>query len=591
MKKTFSLFITVFFSLSLSWAVKAHQQSIKVRQSDNTCLTVRLHGDECFHWYTTTDGVLLFRDNADYFVASVDDKGNLFATQQLAHEASVRSEKEVSLIRKQNKNAFTGKLKALDRQRVERYKSEFSTRGGIPLRDDSSLFPHTGSPKALILLVEFQDSTFSLPNPRRSFEQYFNRKGHERPEEYGNGESKNAASVYQYFEDMSFGKFTPQFDIHGPVRLNYPVRYYGEGKYDRVDLLMKDACRAFDDSLDFSQYDANNDGKVDLVYIVYAGYSASFGNNPEYLLWPKSGSGNYGTFDGKQICRYGINNELNGYVTNPRKDINGIGLFCHEFSHCMGLPDLYSYQGSYNNQGMEYWDLMDAGEYTEMGCVPTAYTAWEREIFGWMDIKTLSDTAQISMATIDENPDHAYKIVNDKAPYEYVVLQNIQNKGWNSGLRGHGLLTYRVSYQYKDIYMNQRPNDTKGKAQVVVLAADGLLLTADSAKDSRHYFSEMAGDTYPGSRNITSIKSFEMYDGSRMVKPVFNIRETPGGIIAFDYLKDRAILKGILHLRDSKGNSPADNRIYDLKGVYAGTDPSLLSKGIYIRNKRKFVVK
>lgn len=76
--------------------------------------------------------------------------------------------------------------------------------------------------------------------------------------------------------------------------------------------------------------------------------------------------------DGKQICRYGINNELNATPSDwidGKPLLNGIGLFCHEFSHTMGLPDLYPTveTSRVDNQNPEYWDLMDGGEYTYNG--------------------------------------------------------------------------------------------------------------------------------------------------------------------------------------------------------------------------------
>ena len=129
-----------------------------------------------------------------------------------------------------------------------------------------------------------------------------------------------------------------------------------------------------------------------MVYVIYAGYSESISGNDDNCLWPKSGTTTFYRYDkngirgdalvcdGKRFSRYGINNELNGTPADTENgiyQINGIGLFCHEFSHTMGLPDHYptEYPATYaDNQSPEYWDLMDAGEYTYDGYRPTPYS-------------------------------------------------------------------------------------------------------------------------------------------------------------------------------------------------------------------------
>lgn len=160
--------------------------------------------------------------------------------------------------------------------------------------------------------------------------------------------------------------------------------------------MLSEACAKIDSKVDFSKYDSDGDGVVDLVYIIYAGYSESISGNEANCLWPKSGTTNFYRYDeygkkkgilmcdGKNFSRYGINNELNGKPADTKNglyQINGIGLFCHEFSHTLGLPDHYPTEYPANtsdNQSPEFWDLMDAGEYTYDGYRPTPYTPWER---------------------------------------------------------------------------------------------------------------------------------------------------------------------------------------------------------------------
>lgn len=214
-------------------------------------------------------------------------------------------------------------------------------------------------------------------------------------------ETTNYGSVREYFKHCSLGKFVPQFDVVGPVTLSQHFAYYGKNRSEddidiHCDQMLGEACSLVDDQVDFSQYDADGDGCVDLVYVIYAGYSESISGNSDDCLWPKSGATLFYRYDqngnpagnlecdGMSFSRYGINNELNGTPKDTQDGkylLNGIGLFCHEFSHTMGLPDHYPVSGSStyaDNQSPEYWDLMDAGEYTQDGYCPTPYTPWER---------------------------------------------------------------------------------------------------------------------------------------------------------------------------------------------------------------------
>lgn len=213
------------------------------------------------------------------------------------------------------------------------------------------------------------------------------------------GQNQNYKGVRGYFKDCSYGQFTPEFDVVGPIKLPKEQTYYGEGD-DNIEALMEDACSAIDSIVDFADYDANNDGMVDLVYIIYAGHSANYRDNKVSNIWPKSGTVNISnTYDGKRICRYGVSNELNGSekISKNKKKINGIGLFCHEFSHTLGLPDIYAYKTpaeDQDDQGMEFWDLMDGGTEVRGGRVPASYLAWEREVMGWIKIDELKMIAQ-----------------------------------------------------------------------------------------------------------------------------------------------------------------------------------------------------
>ena len=580
-----------------TWAAKAESIPVQVRQADGSVITVILRGDEHINWYTTLDGVLLVQGaNNNYYIGKVEKSGNLIATQQLAHEALTRSQAERNLIAKQDKEKFFAYVNKVAEESENAYNNSPLTRG--PIVDSGyggvPYFPHTGSPKALVILAEFQDTTFTIQDTKKVFTNYLMNEGHFSDTRYG--QNQNYKGVRGYFKDCSYGQFTPFFDVVGPIKLPRKHAIYGAGN-DRMDLLLADACATVDDLVDFAKYDANNDGIVDLVYIIYAGHSANYHDNKVSNIWPKSGTVTISdTFDGKSIRRYGVSNELNGSdkTSKNNKKINGIGLFCHEFSHTLGLPDIYAYRTpaeDQDDQGMEYWDIMDGGTGVRGGRVPASYLAWEREVMGWMKIDELKKDSSIENLKSIDNGGKAYKIVNPNNSNEYIVLQSMQkgawNQGWGDGTYGKGLLAYRVSYPYNKVNVFDFPNNVKGKPRVIPIPADGKILAAANAGGSLNtYIQQLNGDPYPYN-GINKIDKFKMYDDTILKWSIFDIIENDAERqVSFKFINNEPTAIQSLSIIE---RSTSDNRIYTLGGRYVGTDTSILPHGIYIQNNKKFV--
>ena len=599
MKRIILLICFIACTTITTWAAKAQSIPVLVKQADGTTITVILQGDEHINWYIALDGTLLVQgsDN-NYYVGRVANNGHLMATKQLAHEPAFRSQTERSLIQKQDKERFYSYVRNVAAQSEIAYNESPMTRISIGASSDGvAYFPHTGSPKALVILAEFTDTLFTIQNTKQVFTNYLMNEGHFTETSYG--QNMSYKGVRGYFKDCSYGLFTPAFDVVGPVKLPKPQTYYGVGN-DNITDLMTDACNAVDNEVDFSQYDANGDGMVDLVYIIYAGHSANYRGNASTDIWPKSGTTILSkTFDGKSIRRYGVSNELAGRENKKKEKetINGIGLFCHEFSHTLGLPDIYAYKTDaedQNDQGMELWDLMDGGTEVQGGRVPSPYLAWEREAMGWMSIDTLTTDCHIANLKTIDNSGKAYKILNPLASNEYIVLQSIQKggwyQGWGNGSYPKGLLVYRVSYASNKVNVFDFPNNVKGKPRVIVVPADGEIIAAAHAGTMNNYLLQHNNDLYPYN-GIDSIKGFKMFDESTLKKSIFNITETDGvdinnRYVSFDF-RD-SITTGIQSAAIKEANV-SDNRIYTLDGRFVGTDKDILPRGIYIQDRKKFV--
>lgn len=608
MKKYVLLTLMLYITTSM-WASGIYRLPVTVTQADGSTLTLIGHGDENFHWSTTTDGVIVVKNGDSFYVANIDNDGKLKPSKFMAHNLSERSLQEKDVISQQDRERFY----QIAEETMAFHRSV--RKASIANNAKSPYTPHMGKVRGVIILVEFADTTFTLPNPKKSFEKYLN-GDHEDATDLKNGEESNIGSVHKYFNDISFGKFSLTFDVYGPVKVQGKTSDYSN---DRATLV-RDACVAADNLIDFSDpiYDADGDGIVDFVSIVYAGYSASYANSSSYWIWPCANGTNIGTFDGVKVFRWLVCNELNGYPgafpEEPYCRINGMGLFCHEFSHCMGLPDIYPRNESarIDNQEMEFWDLMDGGEYLQNGYAPPPYTAWERETIGWMTVDTLTtDQHGIVLKTVDKDG-KAYRFMNpnDSTKREYMMIENIQNKGWNYYQKGHGLLVYHVNYASDIVGVSDYPNNVKGSPRMALVPADGLLLSAynvnipkiinpetGTSYTQKDYFNHHAGDPFPGSKGVTSLKydmnlpNYKWYIGDTEVKQALLniIEDTASGTITFDYITD--ITDGIYRTiaRETDGKD-GDHRIYTIDGRMVNANMSL-PKGIYIQGGRKFVVR
>ena len=615
------LLFGLLFAAMTAGAVKMKPGINIIKQADGTTITVRAYGDEDLSYFLASDGTLLYQEGTNFYIAGVKADGTLYSTGVLAHEPSMRTIKEISAIKAQNAKAFYNSMET--QAKANKVRRE-------PMTPDNSLLPSLGKHKIPVILVEFSDVEFSVENPKATFDKYLNGKelfNKETDPEMG----QNYASVAKYFKDMSFGKFEPEFEVYGPVNLGKPLATYGAGysSEENMGLLLTDACTAVDDEVDFTQYDSNDDGNIDLIYIIYAGFSQSIAGNSTDCIHPKSGYLSLAkSFDGMDVKRYGVNNELNGTPADQANGpiINGIGLFCHEFSHCMGLPDLYPKSGSIAeaciNQNMDYWSLMDAGEYTANGYRPTAYTAWERERLGWMEIGTLTGPSNVELKSLDEGG-AAFRIYNDKdeTGHEYYIVENVQNNGWNKNLFGNGLMVTHVDYLSSQFSLGGcKVNNTGGHPRMHVMAADGMFVPeyflGSTIEDSyitflkehnadlvakyggqvfsiEDYKAEAAGDLFPGTSNATSLTDDSQpmkawtYNGETMGKPITDItNDTEKGIVSFKFMGGGEPVDGI---NEVTVNETTVSRVYSISGTYMGNDINSLPKGIYIRNGKKVI--
>jgi len=502
--------------------------------SDGSLVEAVFSGDEFNHYWLSSDGRHL-----------VEQSDGLFAERSA--EATAR--------------AF-GRSQSANRMR----------------RSRSRKAAFTGEKKGLVILMSFKDKSFST-----SYDEW-NAMLNER------GYSSNGApgSVADYFYDQSSGVFQLSFDVYGPFTANYNMSYYGQndsyGDDKNVDKLVVEACDAIRDSVDFSQYDWDGDGYVDQVFILYAGYGENTTGVSSNAIWPHEywlqyyndywGKG-YQVQTGVWVNTYACSCELYG---KSGQRLDGIGTFCHEFSHCLGLPDFYSSSSSYSTPTAWDWDLLDYGAYNGNNWCPPNYNAYERIFCGWLETEELPASGSVMLEPIDQNV--AYRISNSGWSDEYYLLENRQKTKWDAESPGEGLLVFHVDYK-QSAWDNNDPNGSSTHPRMAPISAIG-----------KYGLNYTYGYTFPyqkkDSLTDSSSPALTWYNSDkRGMKTagvsLTNISKQSDGTVTFDHDNGAYTAVGSLAERDGTTDSP----LFDLGGRRRNASDG--GRGILIRQGQKII--
>ena len=589
---------------AMTFAIPAKKSWKVVSQSDGTTIKVSQAGDEHLHYYITEDNVPIYKAADNRYCYLTIESGKLHNSGVLAHESAARSAKELQVMNTIHDLApIARQMAAKKRSAAKRCVRP----DRLPSKDDISVFK--GSKKALVILAAFSDKSFSKGDDAivKFYDEVLNQEGY--------SQNGAAGSVHDYFKDMSRGEFDLTFDIVGPVKVSKSATYYGGpspimGGTDHIGEFITEAIKKADEKcdIDWKKYDWDDDGEVEQVFVLYAGYGQATGG-PTGTIWPnawtldealQNSDGNGGfSIDGVFINQYACSNEL--YLDSGTVPM-GLGVFCHEFSHCMGLPDMYDTNyGSTPTMGD--WDLLAGGSYNGpqgIGWCPAGWTSYERAYAGWLELTELKAGDIIKgMTSLEEADGKAYVIYNDNHKDEYYLLENHKGMGWDKYTPENGLLIIHVDYD-KDLFDN---NIVNSKGEFTPAEGYDRYFTNDHPRmapfsrvrsiQNDTYFYPYPMDAPRGvvdSLTDTSKPAAELYnalaDGSKLMgKPVYNIEKDDDGNISFTFMtkeKETDAIQDIAMAEDTTG----DDTVYDITGKKAGRIADIkngrLKAGIYI---------
>lgn len=480
------------------------------KQPNGSIVHVKLLGDAVINWLESIDGYKLMLNDDGYLCYSIlDQENNLVASNKVATDPSMRTAEDNIFLSSVSKEWFYSKEQIRLKKEQAVYGKENVTKMGG--------FPTKGTRKLLLILARFSDQTFTYS--QSTFNNLMNQANYN-----GTGSFKD------YYYEVSYGQLVVNTTVTQVVTLPNTRAYYGantggSGTDIRPSQAVRDAVIAANNAgLDFSQFDNDGDGYVDLVAVIHSGTGEeATGNTSD--IWSHNWALQYGAgtvyVDGKYV---------NNYTLQPEKytssTITSIGVICHEFGHALGLPDFYDTDNSTGGyyQGTYYWDIMAAGSWLNNGTKPAHHNAWSKVYLGWVSPVTLSSAQNITASNVEQNK-QIYKVLTTTTN-DYFLIENRQRIGFDTYLPGKGLLIYHIHPQMTSYISSNSVNTTHPQRVYIVNAG-----YANDPKQNGSY-GEMYSPSvpFPGTGNKTMLTdattpNMKSWANNNTNKPITNIVE------------------------------------------------------------------
>ena len=454
-KELLIIVLLLMLSISEALAVPAKEKPFTATQPDGSRITLVMHGDEFLSWMTDTQGNYIVRDSDGFY-----RRGAAPTQSEMTAARAIR--------------------RSVNAQRESIRPQSFTS----------------GNPRFLVVLVEWQDLQFTVDNPLNTFNNLLNQQG------YNDGGATGSAK--EYFTDNSLGLFTPIFNVVGPVTLEQNHTDFRTGDsskhFNSAEYFFYNALEKVSETEDLTLYDNDDDDRIDNVFFFFAGHNQAEGGGTD-TIWPHqwsfvNHSGN--KLDGLRLGFYACTSEYQNDTES--NTLAGIGTFCHEFSHALGLPDVYDTDGTANGEALNprMFDLMGSGNYNGNNMCPPYYSFEERLRLGWVSSREIcSSSGAYNLESVDNNKALYIPTSQDG---EYFILESRSGKKWDSTLPV--CLTV--------MHLDDSPRSVHGKtAHERYEDGDGLNCYSDHPCYYPIYSlegSKFAGDMcFPGNHNVTEL--------------------------------------------------------------------------------------
>ena len=518
MKKRNLIIVSLLVFVCRIFAVPAFPHKIVVKTENGKEVVIYMQGDETRKYALTTDGYTLLSDESGWWYAEKADNGEIVKSSFM-----LMSTDDETIALKMFKSSCP--------KRIVPNESVSSVNRAPRSQRAQNNTPIVGERRALVILMEYQDVAFKKSS--EDFQSLFNAVDYH--------DNNVTGSVRDYYRFASQGQLDYLSDIYGPYTASHPMTYYGSnistGGSDAhaIDLCIE-AMKSLPKDIDFSRYDNDNDGLIDNVHIIYAGYGEEAGG-PSYAIWAHEYPHriNLNNEIGYSLAGYSCSPELRG---NFGSEISHIGVVCHELGHTLGAMDYYDTNygtgGEYDGTGK--WDIMASGSWNDNGRTPPNFNPYVRSvIFGWNQQETLAADKNYSIPKMQEDNAEQTKVYKMETGNngDYFLLENRQKEGFDAALPGAGLMVYHV-HPNIDRYRTTNTINASHPQCMYPVCATG------SNPTSKEYGNiNSAGCPFPGSNNVRKFSATTMpaalaWNGSAASVSISNISLTAGnGTITF----------------------------------------------------------
>jgi len=493
-------------------AVTAYPYAIDSPQPDGKVVRITMMGDEWVRWAETSDHFTLLRNSRGAWEYAVKDRrGEIVPSGFLAHDPADRDPVETSFLAGiEQKLSFSaaqiGILRSVRSQQNNRAVSGYPTNGTI---------------NQLMILIGFADKPFT--RTQTDFASLMNQVNF-------NG----TGSFRDFYLQNSYGQLTVNTVVSGIYVADHNMAYYGTNvPFDdyRVGELVLEAVNKADPYVNYADFDNDNDGNVDGIYMIYAGYGEEAGGGAD-AIWAHASSITPVVRDGKNVSKYACSAELRG---NSGTDITGIGVICHEFGHSLGAPDYYDTDYAVNGEydGTGQWDMMAGGSWNNSGDIPAHHNPFTKYMYyNWLTPVVVSTAQELTLRNIRDFPD-VYRI-NTTTANEYFLCENRQPVGFNAYCPGHGMIIYHVDGTYINAHFN--PNDINSGPHQGMFPMSAVATTSNGVMTSAVDMINVPGCPWPGTENKTLFSDAttpwsKSWAGNNTSKPFLSIAESGGNIV------------------------------------------------------------
>jgi len=431
----FALFSILLLASSGIFAMPAAPFPYNETQPDGSEITLHSRGDEHYNWMEDANGYTVVKHNGWFEYAVRGPSGRLIANGMIVgrdnpHAGGLQ------------KHALpSAAVRALSARKIN----------GVKTSEGVSASPEgvapSGTIKSLVVMIRFSDHVGRTLPSVADVDVLFNAVG-------GDPSLAPTGSVKDVYFENSYGQMTLDSYVNPGIgdwiTVSNTEAYYANGNSGDSTLwqALKEALDAIDAVVDFNDYDADNDGRIDSIAFIHSGYGAEWGGNDAYgtsqanRIWSHRWAiqPQWNSNDGVSVFDYHISPGVWG---TSGSSIGRIGVISHETGHFFGLPDLYD-TDSGAGDGIGSWGMMaNSWGFDGSQRCPPHFSPWSKIDLGWMSATVIDQPGQYVINQTETNAE-VYRIDTGFSSGEYLLIENRQDTGFDCSIPQGGVAIWHI---------------------------------------------------------------------------------------------------------------------------------------------------